>query len=156
MATRRMYRRSPIVRRSRRKNLAWVGIEPVNFPTTLAVSQFAYARLVDPNTSVLNRMTQATVMRIVGEFQIWYPFTTPPSATISGRYIFGIKTTDRGLDATNAAQPALDAADDWLLWRGGTLNVTNVGDNYFAARHSIDIRSKRKMDALADQLYLCE
>lgn len=93
-------------------------------------------------------------MRIVGEFQIWYPFTTPPSATISGRYIFGLKTTDSNVPIANLVTPGQDAADDWMLWRGGTLNVTNTGDSYFAARHAIDIKTRRKYDAVADQLYL--
>ena len=113
-----------------------------------------FSQLLTPNTLVTNRVTQLTILRIVGEVTVWLPVTTAPAATISARYYIGIKTADNSTPVLSLTQPLLDATDDWMIWRGGSLHASSVDGSMAIARHQIDIKSKRKMDMLSDQLYI--
>lgn len=146
-----------IIRRSRTfrsptRNKQWSGVTPAS-AIAVPANGSGSSILVDGSFPVAARMNRMTVMRIVGEVAIWYPVTTPPASTITTQYLFGIKTADSN-STSNLPLPTLQGGDDWMYWRGGTLHYNSTGDAYFAARHSIDIKTRRKMSSLNDILYV--
>lgn len=140
------------MRPRRRRNLSWVGVQTANFTNTVTPSSAILASILNPSTTQYNRMNTATLIRLVGELFVWLPYTSAPSGTITAGFLMGIKVGDN-FSGTNVPPPDFDSTDDWLIWRGGTLQVNSNDGSNSAIRYPLDIKTKRRMEPIADQLY---